>query len=345
MDANSGGLPIEDDDIMLLYHASTVLALVFVVCQTGAYAQIGSFRKPLAKARPRFRYWLPDASVDSNIVVADIESATRIGAGGVEFLPFYNYGYPPPPGSDWSKYGYGTQVFLKIFKDVLLAHQRHNLSMDFALGPNQGQGVPAESTNEGLQCDLVRHRVIKFNELYPVMLTTQQVPFSFSVPANGSYNGILPGWGIGELVGLVQGTVQSRRNQSRSLPGVYGPNNASWTEITLRADSLVDLTSTVLGDGRVNINTTQGNDTSQLFAFYQKQTLTKNLYWSSNDTSTIFDNGSYIVDHFSSRGAQTTIDFWEKYILVDEIDELLQSVGNYGMVSSHSVVSSMKLTD
>jgi hypothetical protein len=28
--------------------------------------------------------------------------------------------------------------------------------MDFALGPNQGQGVPAEPDNEGLQWDMVR---------------------------------------------------------------------------------------------------------------------------------------------------------------------------------------------
>lgn len=46
----------------------------------------------------------------------------------------------------------------------------------------------------------------------------------------------------------------------------------------------------------------------------------------------LFDNGSYVVDHFSARGgAQTVTDFWEKFILVNGTKELLQEVGNYGM--------------
>jgi hypothetical protein len=34
------------------------------------------------------------------------------------------------------------------------------LFMDFALGPNQGQGVPAPSDDRGLQWDLVRFTMI-----------------------------------------------------------------------------------------------------------------------------------------------------------------------------------------
>jgi hypothetical protein len=140
---------------MLRTSISTVLVIVLVLLHSGAQAQLGTFREPAAKVRPRFRYWLPDASVDPETVVADIDAAADIGAGGVEFLPFYNYGYPTPNGSDWLTYGFGTPAFLNIFRQALLAHQRRNLSMDFTLGPNQGQGIPAEHTDEGLQWDLV----------------------------------------------------------------------------------------------------------------------------------------------------------------------------------------------
>jgi hypothetical protein len=165
-----------------------------------------------------------------------------------------------------------------------------------------------------------------------------------SIQGNGSYHGLTPGWGTGDLVGLVLGAVEAQQNMSRSLAGLLGPNNATWTRMTLRKDSLVDLTSTVLDNGQVNIDVPGSSGTYQLFAFYQRLTLAKNLDWSSNDTDTIFDNGSYIVDHFSARGAQTTIQFWEKYMLVDGIDELLMSVGNFGALYSNAELHMIKLS-
>ena len=118
----------------------------------------GSFENPPAIVRPRFRYWLPDASVDPAIVKANIKAAGDIGAGGVEFLPFYNYGGGrggAPPGSDWSKYDFGTPPFQVLFRAALEAHRDSGLKMDFSLGANQGQGVPASPDDEGLQWDLV----------------------------------------------------------------------------------------------------------------------------------------------------------------------------------------------
>src|SRR4051812_47647268 len=78
----------------------------------------GTFEKPTALVRPRFRYWLPDLSVDERVIREDILSAATIGAGGVEFLPFYNAGGVlggAPPGADWVKYGFGTPESNKRF--------------------------------------------------------------------------------------------------------------------------------------------------------------------------------------------------------------------------------------
>ena len=41
------------------------------------------FQAPSTNVRPRFRYWLPDASVNSSQVADDIRDAGRVGAGGV----------------------------------------------------------------------------------------------------------------------------------------------------------------------------------------------------------------------------------------------------------------------
>ncbi|GKT63413.1 secreted protein [Colletotrichum tofieldiae] len=66
-----------------------------------------------------------------------------------------------------------------------------------------------------------------------------------------------------------------------------------------------------------------------IFAFYQKLSGNKNLKFESNSSSTLWDNGSYTVDHFSAQGARVTTDFWEKYILDDQVTTKLKEVGNY----------------
>ncbi|KAJ0382930.1 hypothetical protein COL922a_011526 [Colletotrichum nupharicola] len=167
------------------------------------------------------KYWLPDGTVDPEKVKSDIQSAGKIGAGGVEFLPFYNYGGqlgPPPVGVNWSTSGFGTPDFIKTLIAGLEAHKESGLSMDFAIGPNQGQGVPADPSNEGLQWDLFAD--------------------TEAVTADGHFNGTIP-------------------------------------------------------------------------------------------TEAIWDNGSYVVDHFSSKGADVVRDFWEQYIFVDNVKELLTETGNY----------------
>jgi hypothetical protein len=122
-------------------------------------AGVGTFKTQSTSIRPRFRYWFPDASVDPEVVKADIESASKIGAGGVEFLPFYNYAGRRggiPGDVEWSTYGFGTPAFVDLFRVALDTHLQNNMTMDIVLGPSEGQGVPAHYTDEGLQWDLVR---------------------------------------------------------------------------------------------------------------------------------------------------------------------------------------------
>lgn len=148
---------------------ASVFALITFLCHASprsSYTIIADdFLSTTSRQRPRFRYWLPDASVDAETVKADIKSAGAIGAGGVEFLPFYNYGGElggPPIGVNWSTYGFGTPAHLELFTSALEVHKEAGLVMDFSLGPNQGQGIPAHPDDEGLQWDLVIAQVQKF---------------------------------------------------------------------------------------------------------------------------------------------------------------------------------------
>jgi hypothetical protein len=153
---------------LLLLHAVAVLGLA---SSASAKQSLGTFENPSAASRPRFRYWLPDAGVDPEVVAANIKDSGEHGAGGVEFVPFYNYGGEagdPPPQADWVTNGFGTPAFRDVFRAALQAHKDSGLLMDFALGPNQGQGVPASSDDRGLQWDLVSFAMSSaFTHRYP----------------------------------------------------------------------------------------------------------------------------------------------------------------------------------
>ncbi|KAI0410903.1 hypothetical protein F5X98DRAFT_368489 [Xylaria grammica] len=50
--------------------------------------------------------------------------------------------------------------------------------------------------------------------------------------------------------------------------------------------------------------------------------------------NSIFDQGSYVVDHFDQKGVKVSIKFWEEYVLDDQLRELLKKVGHDGWEDS-----------
>jgi hypothetical protein len=100
---------------------------------------------------------LPDAGVSEDVLRDDISNISAVGAGGFEFLPFYMYGlvgttYGP---DSWAEDGYGTPNYKRIFTAAAQAAKVNGLVMDFAIGPNQGQGAPATPEAPGLAVELV----------------------------------------------------------------------------------------------------------------------------------------------------------------------------------------------
>src|SRR4051812_30701366 len=86
--------------------SSVVRAQVAVQQEQQQQPPLSTFNLPPASSRPKFRYWLPDASVSASAVQSDIAALASVSAGGLEFLGFYNYGFPPM-STDWSIYGFG----------------------------------------------------------------------------------------------------------------------------------------------------------------------------------------------------------------------------------------------
>ncbi|KAM0722760.1 hypothetical protein Q7P37_002202 [Cladosporium fusiforme] len=292
----------------------------------------GTFQDPSSNVRPRFRYWVPDASVNLNEVANDFALIKEAGLGGMELLGYYLYGnYPSvvaeggPVPVDWTKYGWGSEAWKALTEVALQATKDHGLIMDFALGPNQGSGVPAEPNDDGVMWNLQ--------------------PFNISIPIGGSYNGTLPGWGTGEFVSASTALVLDKTAVQLQAAPAFISQNYSGSRFTLASSSLADVTDQVGEDGYISLSfPSSANGTEyQLFAYYQNHTtgfeqqspLYLNTTVSQSPVTSFLQNGSRFNDHFSTTGAQLIIDFWEKYLLdYNNTRDLIREVGNYGWEDS-----------
>lgn len=102
---------------------------------------------------------LPDADVDHDVLKTDIQELQKLGAGGLEFLPFYNYGFGGVNDSKMETYAFGKPAFRDVLQIALEATKANGLSMDVALGASQGQGVPSKPLTPGLAVQLVYGKV------------------------------------------------------------------------------------------------------------------------------------------------------------------------------------------
>ncbi|KAI1399275.1 hypothetical protein F4819DRAFT_465758 [Hypoxylon fuscum] len=271
---------------------------------------LGTFSDPAVRVRPRYRYWLPDASVNTQYLAEDIAELGVRGAGGIQFLNYYNYGgLFGTPATDWNIYGYGTPAYREVLKAALQAHKDQGLVMDFAMSPQSGQGVPAEPDNPGLSWNLISYN---------------------ATILNNTYNGQVPGWGRGDLVSVVTFAVYNSTNKTVPPASVIS-DEYNYTEYLTSSESIAEVTSLVQEDGfiKVTVNPVEGAIFYLIYASYAERSYARACVASSDNPQNILQNGSFAVDHYSKTGSAVTIDFLEKYILIDGIKELMMEVGNY----------------
>lgn len=209
------------------------------------------------------------------------------------------------------------------------ATKENDLIMDFAIGPNQGTGVPAPADSDGLMWDIVMSNV--------------------SVELGGTFDATLPGWGSGTLLAAITGletnstVVESSNKLQPDQYGLPGDYFLSRTQISLSSASLRDVTEQVSSKGHLTVDFSSDATTGlqhNIFAVYIKKSGYRaqagpgSVEGSQSDPKSWIQNGSWAVDHFSALGAKTTTDFWEQYILQNGTRELLMEVGNYAWEDS-----------
>ncbi|CAK1355414.1 hypothetical protein CB0940_00861 [Cercospora beticola] len=303
--------------------------------QTGSSVDYGTFEDPSSNVRPRFRYWIPDASVDLDIVADDLRKVKDVGMGGVELLGYYLYGnYPQqieeggPVPVDWTQYGWGTPAWKNLTDAALRATKSLGLIMDFTIGPNQGAGVPAEPDDEGIMWQLL--------------------PFNTTVPVGGTFDGVLPGWGSGQFVSASTGLVTSKTNATWYAAPAWQGQQYNGTRQILADASLADVTQMVDSTtGRLQLslpNDVEGTG-YQIFAYYQTRStyleqaspIDLNTNVPQSPVTTYVQNGSRVVDHFSAKGAKLITDFWEQHLLDGDTRDLIREVGNFAWEDSMEI--------
>lgn len=152
--------------------------------------------------------------------------------------------------------------------------------------------------------------------------------FEAAVSLGGTFDGVLPGWNSGPLVAASTGLVLNVTNST---------SGAVYT--TLSQSSLTDITQSIDSSGNVSISFPfQENGVEyRVFAYYLKHSgyrevaapNTVEAAVPQSPIETWEQNGSWVVDHFSALGAQTTIDFWENNLLDNSTIDLIKQVGNY----------------
>ncbi|KAK3356690.1 hypothetical protein B0T25DRAFT_451217 [Lasiosphaeria hispida] len=303
-----------------------LLALIHAT-QVHSSQILPTFSSPPAPSRPKFRYWFPDASIPPAAVQSDIAAMAAVGAGGLQFLPFYNQGFPPV-STNWSTYGFGTPAFRELLRAALRETAGRGLTFDFAVGPNTAAGVPAVPGTQGLAMELVSGAKVVNGSARVGRVPGPVLEFNHA-PLNGWVHEP-ENWGASEVVAVLVGKVKSRAKKS-----------GKGEVVVLEAGSVVDVTSRLKG-GEVDWETTGDRAASWVvMAFYQRYSNERSCVSVAQAPNWV-GNGSWMVDHFSPAGAKKVTDFWDQQLLNDkEIDGLMRQVGMYSWEDSMEMMSTL----
>ncbi|KAK7472300.1 hypothetical protein VKT23_000420 [Stygiomarasmius scandens] len=279
----------------------------------------GSFASP--KTGVKWRYWIEDAAVDLEILRSDISEMTRVGSSGFELLSFQNYGQQVI--LDPTQVAFGSDRFVTVTAAAVEAAMANNITIDFAMGPSQGAGVPVFPDDVDMEG-----------------MNTELVFGSHFIEQGDSFDGPLPSPTIIPSFDFLGNPIQGANISSMKLTGVIGASlttgaNMSAERVSLDFSSIVDLTDQV--QGSVDDNTTSiswippsNNTTNVLLAYFSRRNgyLEAKGGFNGPERDKPGSWGSFVVDHFSPKGANITASFMQSNLLArEDIGSMLRQPG------------------
>ncbi|KAF4498685.1 hypothetical protein FAGAP_5163 [Fusarium agapanthi] len=264
-----------------------------------------------------------------SIVPSSDTDLQKLGAGGLEFLPFYNYGFGGVNDSKIETFAFGKPAFRDVLQIALEATKAKGFSMDVALGASQGQGVPSKPLTPGLAVQLVYGKVsVKGGEKFDGALPAADINWN----ENLGYIHPQEKFGGNRLIGVSAAAVASSKSPAPCthvtcilMPFQENASDESNTFVALHEKSLVHLTAYVK-NGKITWTAPKDYKEYVLFAHYERYTNQRSCDGVPTD---VIANGSWVTDHFSAAGAKLASQFWEKNLLSTQIRQLLKDVGKH----------------
>ncbi|KAJ7231473.1 hypothetical protein B0H12DRAFT_1146523 [Mycena haematopus] len=293
--------------LTLLLWSISFTALCVAGLLTG---DLGSFASP--KTGVKWRYWIQDASVSPDIVRSDVAEIARVGSSGFELLSYQTYGGVVL--LDPTDFAFGSDRFVDVASVAVQAAKANDITIDFSMGPNQGAGVPVEDVDmDGMLTELV------FGSYFLASGENFDGPLPNPTVFPDVTNNDTPSANITKLA-LVSAVV------AELVPGA-DPN---FFRVSLDWNTVQDLTSQV--DKSSKLSFTAPTSPSVLLAYYSRRNGYPEAQKGFNGS---FPNkpgswGSFVIDHFSPKGAQVTTKFIEQNILAREGIGALLALPNVG---------------
>ncbi|WP_182524216.1 glycosyl hydrolase [Nocardioides dongkuii] len=101
-----------------------------------------AFANPPMGVRPMYRYWMPLAYTDDEVLRAELRDMAASGAGGVEIAPFVVPGAGNQTNSFLEQYGWGTPEWAHKMEVITAEAAELGLVVDQNLGPQYPPTVP-----------------------------------------------------------------------------------------------------------------------------------------------------------------------------------------------------------
>jgi hypothetical protein len=245
-------------------------------------------KNPPIEYRPELRWWLAEGLHTDETLRYEIDTAHRLGFGGMEFLAM------DEGNIDHSRYGWGAEEWVHDSQIVVEETTKRNMSVSFTSGTNWSNAnlptIDADHPAAAKELDLVSEDLLAGTSRTGAL---QRIDLNAEPAARK-----LPGH---------RGVIRKQ-----VLVAVIAARVVEETEVgaVLDVDSVVDLTSQVRDEALEWTAPDEG--TWRLFTYWMHGT---------GQTASPSASVNYTVSYVDPEGAQAVIDYWESTVLTPELRE------------------------
>ncbi|KAH7125969.1 hypothetical protein EDB81DRAFT_846650 [Dactylonectria macrodidyma] len=238
--------------------------------------------------KPYIRWWWPHGLVDPDEIKAEVDQIAEAGFGGFEIQDVH---HSIETGTDVNSttHGWASEPWVNAVVAALEEANSKGLGHDMAFGPCWPLSVHTISPDDDAAAkELVLGKAFVTNTTY-----NSSVPSPFSKASSNAKKSTLV-------------AVQAWR--------VNNASSASANPVYLDYGSAIDLTDSVTNNKVVFVP--PDNATWLIFSAIVRGT------GQQPEDYPHTGNTSYVVDHFNKAGVEAVTDFWDSYILSDELKAL-----------------------